>query len=348
MAAESIGVIYSTKIPGYADNADIQAAFKLYHYGSTEYNIANSNTENLVNPSLAYSLNDLQEQIDSLDPSGGVSKSIIDAKGDLIIGLSNDTVDNLTVGSNNFILTADSSETLGIKWAAPEVSSTSSNTFTNKTISGSTNTITNVSLSTGITGILPVANGGTGLSSLASGITTFLATPSSANLAAVLTDETGTGANVFANSPTISTPTLTLSTSSSTTDAAIFWDTTNKKIKVGDGTTSNDFAPSTLLLNPQTGTSYTLVLADKDKLVRLANASPITLTVPTNTSVAYPVGTQINLVQAGAGKVTVAGFDGSVTINATPGLKLRAQWSTATLLKVDTNIWVLVGDTSLD
>ena len=53
MAAESIGAIYSTKIPGYADNADIQAAFKLYHYGSADYNTANANTANLVNPSVA-------------------------------------------------------------------------------------------------------------------------------------------------------------------------------------------------------------------------------------------------------------------------------------------------------
>ena len=118
MAAESIGAIYSTKIPGYADNADIQAAFKLYHYGSTDYNTANSNTANLVNPSVAYTLNDLQTQITGLDPAGSVSKGIVDAKGDLLVGSANDTVDNLPVGSNNYVLVADSAQTLGIKWAA--------------------------------------------------------------------------------------------------------------------------------------------------------------------------------------------------------------------------------------
>jgi hypothetical protein len=125
MAAESIGALYSTKIPGYADNADIQAAFKLYHYGSTDYNTANANTANLVNPSIAYTLNDLQGQITNLDPTGSVSKSIIDAKGDLLVGLSNDTVDNLAIGSNNFVLTADSTQTLGLKWAALPTASTS-------------------------------------------------------------------------------------------------------------------------------------------------------------------------------------------------------------------------------
>jgi hypothetical protein len=100
-----------------------------------------------------------------------------------------------------------------------------------------------------------------------------------------------------------------------------------------------------LATNAQTGTTYTTVLADQGKLVELSNASSITLTVPLNSSVAYPTGTQINLLQTGAGQVTVAGA-GGVTVNATPGLKLRAQWSSATLIKRGTDTWVLVGDLS--
>ena len=65
-----------------------------------------------------------------------------------------------------------------------------------------------VALTTGVTGTLPVANGGTGITSLATGVATFLGTSSSANLRAVLTDETGTGAAVFATSPTLVTPAL--------------------------------------------------------------------------------------------------------------------------------------------
>jgi hypothetical protein len=67
---------------------------------------------------------------------------------------------------------------------------------------------TGLPLTTGVTGTLPVANGGTGITSLGSGVATFLGTPSSANLAAAVTDETGTGALVFANSPTLVTPAL--------------------------------------------------------------------------------------------------------------------------------------------
>jgi len=82
-------------------------------------------------------------------------------------------------------------------------------TLTNKTISGSSNTISNINLASQVTGTLPVANGGTGITSLGTGIATFLGTPSSANLRAALTDETGSGAAVFGTSPTISSPTIT-------------------------------------------------------------------------------------------------------------------------------------------
>jgi hypothetical protein len=95
----------------------------------------------------------------------------------------------------------------------------------------------------------------------------------------------------------------------------------------------------------QTGTSYTLVLGDADTMVTLTNAGAITLTVPLNSSVAYPVGTQIHLLQGGAGQVTVAGASG-VTVVSTPGLKLRAQWSSATCIKLTSDSWVLVGDLS--
>lgn len=96
-------------------------------------------------------------------------------------------------------------------------------------------------------------------------------------------------------------------------------------------------------INAQTGTSYTTVLGDASKLVTLSNASAITLTIPTNSSVAYPVGTKIDLAQIGAGQVTVAGA-GGVTVNASPTLKFRAQYSAATCIKTGTDTWLLVGD----
>jgi hypothetical protein len=98
-----------------------------------------------------------------------------------------------------------------------------------------------------------------------------------------------------------------------------------------------------LSINAQTGTTYTPVLGDNGKLVTLNNSSAITLTVPTNVSVAYATGAQINLAQIGVGQVTVVG-DSGVTVNGTPGLKLRAQYSGATLVKIGTDSWLLLGD----
>lgn len=96
-------------------------------------------------------------------------------------------------------------------------------------------------------------------------------------------------------------------------------------------------------INAQTGTTYTTVLGDASKLITLSNAGAITLTIPANSSVAYPVGTKIDLAQTGAGQVTVAGA-GGVTVNATPTLKLRTQYSAATCIKTATDTWLLVGD----
>jgi len=102
----------------------------------------------------------------------------------------------------------------------------------------------------------------------------------------------------------------------------------------------------TIPLNAQTGTTYTLVAGDAGDLVTLTNASAITLTVPLNSSVAFATGTQITITQSGAGKVTVAGAVG-VTVNSADGfLSLRSQWSAATLIKIATNSWILIGDTS--
>jgi len=78
---------------------------------------------------------------------------------------------------------------------------------------------TGLPLTTGVTGTLPVANGGTGISSFGAGVATFLGTPSSANLAAAVTDETGTGALVFATSPTLVTPALGTPSSGTLTNA---------------------------------------------------------------------------------------------------------------------------------
>jgi hypothetical protein len=95
-----------------------------------------------------------------------------------------------------------------------------------------------------------------------------------------------------------------------------------------------------------TTTAYTLVLGDAGKYVTLSNAASITLTVPTNATVAFDVGTVVNVVQLGAGQVTIAGAVG-VTVNSESSkLKLKGQYAVASLLKTATNTWVALGNLS--
>ena len=101
-----------------------------------------------------------------------------------------------------------------------------------------------------------------------------------------------------------------------------------------------------LTLNAQTGTTYTLALSDAHKLVTLSNASSITLTVPTNASIPFDIGDQVNLLQLGAGQVTINGA--GVTLRSQGSkLKLNGQYSTATLVKIASDEWVLLGNTAV-
>ena len=239
MAAESIGNLVPTKIPGYADAADIQAALRLYHYGDYAYTSSNSNTANLVNPSIAYTINSLQTQISAIDLSTALLKTDFAAKGDLLSASANDTLSVLSVGSNGTVLTANSASASGLAWTTPDVTLTNSATLTNKTLTA------------------PVIN---------------------------------------------------------------------------------------LSINPQT-VAYELVLADNGKMVEVSSASAVTLSIPTNANQAFATGAQITILQTSTGQVTIAATDaGTTTVNGTPGLKLRAQWSSAVCIKRATDSWVVLGD----
>jgi len=92
------------------------------------------------------------------------------------------------------------------------------------------------------------------------------------------------------------------------------------------------------------GTSYTLVLADANRLVEMEDGSANNLTIPPNSSVAYPVGTQILISQLGAGQTTVVAGSG-VTLRSSGGkTKLAAQYSMGSLIKRGLDEWYLAGD----
>jgi hypothetical protein len=98
-----------------------------------------------------------------------------------------------------------------------------------------------------------------------------------------------------------------------------------------------------LLINAQTGTTYTFVLADQTKLVTASNGSAQTYTVPPNSGVAFPTGTVITIIGIGAGKVTLAQGSG-VTINSKDSEKaIDGQHASVTIIKTATDTWQLIG-----
>jgi len=361
----------NTQMPALTEPADIQEALRLYHYGAPsgtgvgQYDPTNTSPAALINPSIAHSLYSLQTQISSVSGSLGVQASVWSAKGVLVSATAASTVSALTVGTNGQVLTANSATATGLQWSTPEVTLVNTVTLQNKTLTA----------------------------------------------------------------PIITTPTLTLSTTASTTDARIYWDTTNKLIYVGNGTTSLSITPDSIagtltnktlsaptiiqgyitdtltfegstadafettlgVIDPtvdrtinlpnvsgtvitsgnltditSVGTlsslavtgnavshiafnttptgAYTIVLADDGKVVEIPAAGAVT--IPSDATTNFPIGTQITILQTTSGQVTLAGATtpNAVTVNATPGLKLRAQWSSCTLIKRATNLWVAMGD----
>ena len=106
----------------------------------------------------------------------------------------------------------------------------------------------------------------------------------------------------------------------------------------------NALATAMIAINAQTGTTYTTVLADDGKLVTCDNAASIALTIPPASSVAYGIGTQINIMQLGAGTVTITAGAGVTLRSDGSKLKTNAQYAVATCCKIATDIWVVVGN----
>jgi hypothetical protein len=117
----------------------------------------------------------------------------------------------------------------------------------------------------------------------------------------------------------------------------------NKPVSTATQTALDAKTNKLVVANRQTA-SYTLVLSDADKLVEMNVGSANNLTVPLNSSVAFSTGTQILLAQYGAGQTTIVATSG-VTIRSNGAkLKLNAQYSGATLVKIAENEWYLFGD----
>jgi hypothetical protein len=103
-----------------------------------------------------------------------------------------------------------------------------------------------------------------------------------------------------------------------------------------------------LTIDPETA-SYTAVLANNGQVVTMNVGAGNTFSIPTNASVAFPIGTQINVLQIGTGQTTIqAVTSGTTTVLSTAATaaqpKLRVRYSAATCLKAGTDLWYVFGD----
>jgi hypothetical protein len=187
-------------------------------------------------------------------------------------------------------------------------------------------TLSGVDLTSQITGTLPVANGGTGITSFGSGVATFLGTPSSANLAAAVTDETGSGALVFATSPTLVTPALGTPASGNLSNTTA--DGTNsvgyKNLPaVGTKTASYTLAVGDIGKYVQLGASGAIVIPDatfsEGNAITVFNNTASTATITCSITTAYIAGTftdKATMTLAAAGVATILFISGTVCVVA--------------------------------
>jgi hypothetical protein len=144
MAIENIGELVPTKVPGYADDADIQAALRVYHYGSDTFDINETDPSELPAESIAKYILDITNDISSIESTllTTINATTFSAKGELLTSSANDTLSVLSPGSNGKVLTTNSSTSNGLEWVDFP---SSFNTLTANTINVSGNVISHIS-----------------------------------------------------------------------------------------------------------------------------------------------------------------------------------------------------------
>jgi len=241
-----------------------------------------------------------------------------------------------TGNSGKFLTTNGSA----VSWGTVDLTPYATNSSVSSAISAHESDTTNVH------GIANTSN----LALTTGNISQFASTTSS-QLAGVISDETGSGSLVFGTSPAITTSITTPSTSFdlfNTTATTINFGGAAATINIGSSTARVRLLAGSILeapvsTNAQTGTSYTLALTDAGRLIEMNNASANTLTIPPDSSVAFPVGTKIDIIQTGSGETSIAPGSG-VTLNSDGNKrKINIQWAAASLIKRGTNTWVLIG-----
>ena len=318
---------------------------------------------------------DMNENFDDVEAfvnstPGVVQNDIVDAKGDIIAATAADAVSRLAVGTDTYVLTADSGEATGLAWAAPTTGDITGVTAGTNISGGGTSGTVTVNLA--IDAAVAMGSDGSGVDvTFHSDTAGDYALWDSSEEKLILEGTNGaTVLDITDGNVVIGDGTLTVGSDgagedvtfhSDTAGDAFVWDSSDEKLTITgtDGQTALDVPDGNvtitdtltvsgglvapLAINAQTGTTYTFVLADAGKLVTSSNGSAQTITVPPNSGVAFAIGTQIIVQNIGSANATLA-TAGTPPLNSKDSnLEIDGQFAAATLIKTATDAWSIIG-----
>jgi len=294
-------------------------------------------------------LSNVDNTADADKPVSSATQTALNAKQDTLVSGTNIKTVNSTslLGSGNIEISSS------VAWGGI-TGTLSSQTDLQSELDGKEDTITGAATtitSSDLTASRAVTSSATGKIEVSSVTSTELGYVSGVT-SAIQTQIDGKQATITGAATTIDDTDLTASRAlvSDGSGKVAVSDVTSTELGYLDGVTSaiqtqvDSKTPKLISLNAQTGTTYTLVLGDADKLVEMNNAAANTLTVPPNSSVAFSTGTQIIVVQKGAGTTTIAAGSGVTLLSKDSALGIGGQYGAATCIKIATDTWYVIGD----
>jgi hypothetical protein len=298
---------FDTKIPSLSDEADIVEAFKLYHYGLDNYTGGQSPASDSIHGHLVSIDNRVTslETVPSVTLSGTENQIEVSASvGNVVIGFPN----NLVIDEN---LTINGS----------------------LFVSGSTTFVNTQSVSVTDPMLLLASNNDANAVDI--GLVGRYVESSTTLYTGLVKDDSDSTWKFFSG------------TSASPTTQLNFTGVTFDNLKAGSieltgGITTTSESDIRYTFNEETS-NYTITMSDIGKIIEMNVDSSNIVSVPLNSTVSFPIGCQVVILQTGSGQTTLTGV-GGVTVNGSPGLKLRGQWASATLVKRQENAWVAIGD----
>ena len=317
--SQPVGFQYKSRIPTLSDDADIVEALKVYHYGVDDYS-----TQPIPDDSIEGNFRTLNTAITSLQSA--------------VSGLGTTYVEQVSLTATPNIITGQSTTTvpLTIRSITSQTSPLQQWQNSSSINVGSVGTSGNMNLA----GYLTL-----GSTTQSTTIGLNVVTGNAAHNGIVVKAQTSQTANIqeWQNSSGTALSWVDKDGKIFSESAQVFTTSSNipQSSVVNLVTDLSSKFPLNVSTNERTS-SYTLVAGDAQKIIEMNVASSNTLTIPLNSSVPFPIGTSILVVQTGAGQTTIAGVSG-VTVNSYLGLKFVGRWAGATLIKRSTDTWVAVG-----